>query len=257
MCWPLGDQATLRTRILVPFERSDLFAGLRIPQLDGIVPRAGAESSAVGRPGNAIRLSLVCPLSSRSTRPLAASHSRTVLSSEQDARIFPSGDQATPLTMPPCPSRIRICRPVAASHRHTSLVMLDARCQRRAIRRPANADNTRLMLKRLQDPPALHIPKPDGLVLRRRRQGAAVGRQGHPVNLACMSPQRMAELQGGMRAVLPDEGRLLLRLFSSGAILFSPAVSMRSAICILRSDEYFSGRDFLHRIIGQARDEIF
>ena len=168
----------------------------------------------------------VCPLSSRSARPLAASHSRIVLSSEQDASIFPSGDQATPLTVPPCSPRIRICRPVAASHRHTCLSLTTTARKGRAIRRPGNADHSLLVLERPQEPPALQVPEPDGLVIRRRRQDAAVGRQGHPVDVVSMSPQRMAELEGGMGASAGRGAGCCCDSFSSGAILFSPATSI-------------------------------
>ena len=45
----LDGQPTQRVTF-VPFERSDLLAGFRIPQLDGIVRRTGAEPSDVRRP---------------------------------------------------------------------------------------------------------------------------------------------------------------------------------------------------------------
>jgi hypothetical protein len=89
-------------------------------------------------------------------------------------------------------------------------VLVSTRRQRRPVRRPGNADSTRPMRKRLQDPPAIQIPKANAG--RRRRQGAAIGRQGHPENRA---PQRMPEPQGGMRALLTPFIRLLPRVFLS------------------------------------------
>ncbi|KAF1965829.1 hypothetical protein BU23DRAFT_443005, partial [Bimuria novae-zelandiae CBS 107.79] len=51
--------------------------------------------------------------------PVAASHSRTVLSREADATSWPSGEKATALTSPEWPSSVLRHVPVAASHSRT------------------------------------------------------------------------------------------------------------------------------------------
>src|SRR5262249_33392788 len=49
--------------------------------------------------------------------PLATSHRRMVWSQAPEARVLPSGVNASALTSPVCPSSRRICLPVSASQR--------------------------------------------------------------------------------------------------------------------------------------------
>ena len=48
-------------------------------------------------------------------------HRRTVLSDDPEARVRPSGEKATLLTLPPCPLRVAMVLPLATSHRRTVL----------------------------------------------------------------------------------------------------------------------------------------
>ena len=61
--------------------------------------------------------------------PLAASHTRAVLSPEAVARCFPSGLNATALTPSECPSSVATHAPLAASHTRAVLSLeAVARC---------------------------------------------------------------------------------------------------------------------------------
>ena len=62
---------------------------------------------------------LVWPVRARSSSPVAASHTRTVLSPAPLARRVPSGDHATDATALVWPGRARSSSPVAASHTRT------------------------------------------------------------------------------------------------------------------------------------------
>jgi hypothetical protein len=68
------------------------------------------------------RTALSCPVKARISFPVAASHRRAVLSSEQVSTDLPSGlkakDNRTALS---CPVKARIAFPVAASHRRAVL----------------------------------------------------------------------------------------------------------------------------------------
>src|SRR5260221_375854 len=64
---------------------------------------------------------LVCPSSLRTSRPLATSHRRTVLSLDPEASRRPSGEKWTPHTAAVCPSSLLTSRPLATSHRRTVL----------------------------------------------------------------------------------------------------------------------------------------
>ncbi len=79
-------------------------------------PGAGEDALAVGREGDATDRSLCVPRASRPCAPVAASHSRAVLSSEPVRTRLPSGEKATALTGPLCPSSVATAAPVAASH---------------------------------------------------------------------------------------------------------------------------------------------
>src|SRR6185295_2342450 len=57
----------------------------------------------------------------RTSRPLAASHNFTVLSSDAVARRLPSGLKATPMTACVCPLRVLTSWPLSASHNFTVL----------------------------------------------------------------------------------------------------------------------------------------
>ena len=229
---PLGDQATLYTVPLCPLSVRITSPVFRIPQPDGIVPGAGTEPSAVGRPSNRSTVNdSVCPSSSRSARPLTASQSRIVRLPNRMPAFFPSGDQATPTTESPCalqnpnllPGR-GVPKTALSCHRLTTR-------KRRSIRRPGNADNHCSMLKRPQEPPALHVPEPDGLVCdgdaRMRPSGDRAILKTLPVcpRSVWRSFRAGWGLSAGRRAGCSCDA------FSFGAILFSPAVSMLSAIC--------------------------
>ncbi len=53
------------------------------------------------------------------TFPVAKSHHLTVLSSEPDKAVLPSGENATELTSLECPSKVLMTFPVAKSHHFT------------------------------------------------------------------------------------------------------------------------------------------
>ena len=82
MVRPSGANATLVTILPWPTRSSDLAAGRRIPQPRRLVPGSGEDGAAVGRERHA-RDPVPWPSSRRISRPLAASHSRAVLSSER------------------------------------------------------------------------------------------------------------------------------------------------------------------------------
>ena len=63
----------------------------------------------------------VWPSSTLRHDPVAASHTRTVLSQEADATSWPSGEKATVLTLPVWPSSTLQHDPLAASHTRTVL----------------------------------------------------------------------------------------------------------------------------------------
>ena len=230
-------------------KRSDRLAGLRIPQADGFVPRAGTESSAIWRRGNIVSRvgvspeflqHLSIPVHPRARNELFYLQTRT--------RHLLFGDQATPETLSSCFSRIRGCRPAVTSHRYTLLLLAMPRLlpppigkPRSIIWRPSHADDTLLVLMPLQESPTFHVPEPNGLVIRGRCQDAAVGRQRHPIDPSVCPRSVWRSFRAGW-AVCRTRGRLLRDAFSIGAILFSPAFSMQSAIYDTDPPNLLSGR---------------
>src|ERR1700721_3335104 len=57
-----------------------------------------------------------CPRIVSRCRPLSASHTRRVLSSDPDAMRVPSGEKETEVTNMECPVKVERCAPLTASH---------------------------------------------------------------------------------------------------------------------------------------------
>jgi len=89
------------------------------------VPQAGGSVAAAGREGAAVRAEAtertgpVWPVDVARSRPVAASHRRTVPSSLPLATVWPSGLKATAHTWSPWPVRTASCFPVVVSHSRT------------------------------------------------------------------------------------------------------------------------------------------
>ena len=80
----------------------------------------------------------VCPARVATALPVAASHSRAVLSSEPVRTRVPSGENATAQTESVCPARVATALPVAASHSRAVLSRSRSgrACRRARTRRP-------------------------------------------------------------------------------------------------------------------------
>ena len=94
---PSGLNATLHTPSGVPGQRlADGLAGGRVPHPHRVVGTAGDDPRAVGAERHARTPRPVCPVSGWPTgRPVAASHTRTVLSALPETIRVPSGLNAT------------------------------------------------------------------------------------------------------------------------------------------------------------------
>ena len=88
-----------RDSVHVAGEASDLTAGGRVPESRRLVPGSGEDRAAVG--ANATLVTPApCPSRRRISRPVAASHSRAVLSTDPVRMVRPSAAKATLVTRP-------------------------------------------------------------------------------------------------------------------------------------------------------------
>ena len=99
----------------VPFEDQQGLPAGRVPEPDGLV-RSGRGEAAVGAEREAVDRVDV-PLQDASRRAVAASHSRTVWSSDDVATVRPSGLNATALIRSVCPRSVTRGRLSARSQR--------------------------------------------------------------------------------------------------------------------------------------------
>ena len=76
------------------FSQIDLGSSRRLPELHRLVTRTRGQGLSIRTPGHAPN-GVSVPLKLASNLPVAASQSFTVWSSEAEARVFPSGLQAT------------------------------------------------------------------------------------------------------------------------------------------------------------------
>ena len=90
---PSGLNAALHTASVMAFERlADRLAGLGVPQPRRLVPRRGDDALAVGAERRALTPQLPWPVSGAPIGlPVAASHSRAVLSADAVTMRLPSG----------------------------------------------------------------------------------------------------------------------------------------------------------------------
>jgi hypothetical protein len=91
-------------------------------------------------------LATVWPSNRRISRPLAASHSRSVLSVEPEAMCRPSGEKTTDCTESVWPSKRRISRPLAASHSRSVLSIEPEKRNRKESRLNGQSDPSQLTL---------------------------------------------------------------------------------------------------------------
>ena len=120
---PSGEKATVSTSSGVSFERAEQLAAWRLPQLHRVVITPAGQHPALRIKRDApdhVR----CPSSVRSSLPLRASHSFTVLSPLPLASVRPCGSNATLLTLSWCPSSVRSSLPLRASQSFTVLSSL-------------------------------------------------------------------------------------------------------------------------------------
>ena len=95
-----GQSLSIRTpgnaanRVGVPLQGAQQLARGGLPELHRLVTRTRGQGLSIRTPGNA-KNALVCPCKVASSLPVAVSQSFTVWSSEPEARVFPSGLQAT------------------------------------------------------------------------------------------------------------------------------------------------------------------
>ena len=178
MVRPSGANATLVTHVSVAHESSDLSAARRVPQPRRLVRGAGQDRAAVGREGHA-RHHAPWPSKRRISRPLAASHSRAVLSPEPVRIVRPSGANATLVT------DVRVAleaSDLAAARRipQPRRLVLGAGEDGAAVGRERHArDPPWPSRRRISRPVAASQSR---AVLSTRRSGedrAAVGREGH------------------------------------------------------------------------------
>ena len=92
---PSGENATPQTASECPVEGAEFLAAAGVPQLHGLVLAGAGHPLPVGRERHA-QDPAECPVRVRSSLPLLASHSFTVLSSLALATRCPSGENATP-----------------------------------------------------------------------------------------------------------------------------------------------------------------
>ena len=111
---PSGEKARIdNMRIL---KGGDICSGRHVPQFHII--RRGSEGCTIGRKRHRIDPH-VCPSRVAIFVRVATSHSFTVSSVDPEARVVPSGENATELTPRVCPSRVAIFVRVATSHSFT------------------------------------------------------------------------------------------------------------------------------------------
>ncbi len=94
---PSGLQATLNTTPVWPWQRAQRLPAGRIPQPDRFVVTRGGQGLAVRAPGNAVHTAAVA-LRVRSGLPAGRIPQPDVLSALAEARVLPSGLQATLVT---------------------------------------------------------------------------------------------------------------------------------------------------------------
>ena len=108
---------------LLRLELPQFLARGRIPEAHHLVLSAAGKCLAVGGEGDALHPLVVSLIRSR-TRPVAMSHSCTLLSALPVASCLPSGETATAVTAPVWPCAIIIILPDAASRTQTELSSL-------------------------------------------------------------------------------------------------------------------------------------
>ena len=147
----------------VPFERAEQLAAGRVPQLDRVVP-APAGQRAAPRIKRDARNRAVCPSSERSSLPLVASHSLTVLSALPLASVRPCGSNATLETVFVCPSSERSSLPLVASHSLTVLSPLPLASVRPCGSNATLQTGSRVPIERAEQFAAVRLPQLDRLV---------------------------------------------------------------------------------------------
>ena len=124
----IGAEAHPLERPGVSLESEGLLSGLRVPHAHRSVRTGGGEALPSGLK-HTLLTALLCPLRVRASRPVAASHTFTVLSPLAEARRLPSGLKHTLKTAPLCPLRVKVSCPVAACHSFTvPSALAEARC---------------------------------------------------------------------------------------------------------------------------------
>ena len=176
--------------------REDLPAVRCVPHLHG--PIESAEAIRLPSGLNAtLKISPVCPLSVRISRPLGMSHSFTVRS-ELAARCLPSGLNATLLTPEACPLSVRVSFPVAASQTLTTPSTLLPETRRRPSGLNATLLSTRVgcLLEGEDSLPGRGVPHPHGLIPTGGGDPPAVGAERHAVDQAAVPFERKDFLPG-------------------------------------------------------------
>ena len=92
---PSGLKATLHTRSVCPSKARRERAGGDVPEAHRLVSGPGGEGLAVGAEGDAPTPNSYVPRRRGGSVPVATSQRRTVLSSDPEARVLPSGLKAT------------------------------------------------------------------------------------------------------------------------------------------------------------------
>ena len=126
------------------------------------------------------RMNPACPVSVRSSRPPAASHTFAVPSALPVASRVPSGDQATERTWPACPARVR--SPGRRPRPRLRRPVLTPRGQPAAVRRPGHGD----------DPPRMPLEREE-LLVRSRRPRPSPSRPWPPWPADCRPATRPRE----------------------------------------------------------------
>ena len=103
-------------RAIMRHRRADLRPGRRVPQPQRPVVRPRQDAAFVPAEQRAAEPRPSCFIAGPICAPVAASHSRSVLSSDHDRMRLSSRLNSAPLTEPSCFIAGPICAPVAASH---------------------------------------------------------------------------------------------------------------------------------------------
>ena len=213
-------------------EGAEESSAVGVPDFEGVVVGGGEDAGAVGAEGQALTLE-VCPSRERRSRPLSASQTLRVLSSEAERMRVPSGLKAQPLTQSVCPSRERRSRPLSASQ---TLRVLSQEAER--MRVPSGlkggaVDTIGMSVEGAEESSAVGVPDFEGVVVGGGEDAGAVGAEGAAVDTMGMSVEGAEESSAvgvpDFEGVVPRGGEDAGAVGAEGAAVDTMGMSVEGA----------------------------